>query len=128
MTVNVLKQTLNNDTYDEIKNACALKAVSLSKECSDLLKRIADCPPTLSSIRKLLMNYVEFSDNNSFDPYLHNNYEFIHDIVFHFLKLCESPISPVSQPLRERTTATWTLFPLINSLFLRFQDIIEFKW
>ncbi|CAO3703123.1 unnamed protein product [Rhizopus stolonifer] len=128
VTVNVLKQTLNKDTYNEIKNACALKVVSLTKECRDLLDRIADCPPALSSIRRLLMNYIEFPDNNNFDPYLHNDYEFIHDTVFHFLKLCESPMNPICQNLRERTAATWTSFPIINSLFLQFQDLIEFKW
>ncbi|RCH81758.1 hypothetical protein CU097_006277, partial [Rhizopus azygosporus] len=83
MTVNVLEQTLNKDTYDKIKNDCALKVYPLTKECKNLLERIADCAPALSAIRKLLMDYIEFSNNNVFDPYLHNDYEFIHDNVFH---------------------------------------------
>lgn len=29
------------------------------------------------------MNYDEFPDNSHFDPYLHNDYDFIHGIVFH---------------------------------------------
>ncbi|KAI7905806.1 uncharacterized protein BX663DRAFT_500967 [Cokeromyces recurvatus] len=128
VTVNVLEQTLNKATYDEINNDCILKAYPLTNECRDLLERISSCPPALSPIRKLLMNYVEFSNNSKFDPYLHNDYEFIHDIVFHFLKLCESPMNPISQTLKERTAATWISFPIINSLFLQFQDIIEFKW
>lgn len=37
-------------------------------------------------------------------------------------------MNPISQTLRERTAATWTSFPIINSLFLQFQDIIESKW
>ncbi|CAO3677081.1 unnamed protein product [Rhizopus stolonifer] len=55
-SVNFLQQTLNQDTYDEIKNACAIKVFSLTKECNDLLERIASCPPSLFSIRRLLMN------------------------------------------------------------------------
>lgn len=83
MIVNVLEQTIDKDTYDKIKNDCALKVYPLTKECKNLLERIADCAPSLSATRKLLMNYIEFSDNNVFDPYLHNDYEFIHDTVFH---------------------------------------------
>ncbi|KAG2231223.1 hypothetical protein INT48_001225 [Thamnidium elegans] len=114
-SVNLLQQTLNQNTYDEINNACAIKIVSLTKECNDLLERIASCPPSLSSIRRL-MKYDEFPDNSHFDPYLHNDYDFIHGIVFHLLKLCESPMNPIGQKLRERTAAIWSTFPIINSL------------
>lgn len=46
-SVNLLQQTLNQDTYNEIKNACAIKTLSLTKECNDLLERITSCPPSL---------------------------------------------------------------------------------
>ncbi|GAA5805927.1 hypothetical protein HPULCUR_011453 [Helicostylum pulchrum] len=83
VTVNVLEQTLNKDTYYAINNDCPLKVYPLTKECRDRLGKIADCPPALSSIRKSLMDYMEFSNNNNFDPYLRSDYEFIHDTVFH---------------------------------------------
>lgn len=83
-SVNLIQQTLNQYTYDEIKNACAIEVVSLTKKCSDLLGRITSCPPSLSPMRRLLMNYEEFPDNNHFDPYLHNDYDFIHGTVFHW--------------------------------------------
>ncbi|KAG2232790.1 hypothetical protein INT48_008716 [Thamnidium elegans] len=131
VTVNVLEQTLNEDAYDEIKNDCALKVYPLTKECGDLLERMANCPPALSSIRKLLMDY----NNNRLDPSLHYDYEFIHDSIFHSLKLCESPMNPISQTLRERTAATWTSVPTINSHQICttrnnaiLLDIIELKW
>ncbi|KAI8083535.1 hypothetical protein BDF21DRAFT_461741 [Thamnidium elegans] len=82
VTVNVLEQTLNEDAYDEIKNDCALKVYPLTKECGDLLERMANCPPALSSIRKLLMDY----NNNRLDPSLHYDYEFIHDSIFHSIQ------------------------------------------
>lgn len=63
-SVNLLQQTSNQDTYNEIKNACAIKTVSLTKECNDLLERIANCPASLFSIRRLLMNYDEFPNNS----------------------------------------------------------------
>lgn len=37
-------------------------------------------------------------------------------------------MNPIGQKLRERTAATWNTFPIINSLFLQYQDLIEFKW
>lgn len=60
VTVNVLEKTLNDDTCDEIKNDCALKVYPFTKECRDLLGRIAatNCPPALSSIRKLLIIWI----------------------------------------------------------------------
>ncbi|KAI8989533.1 hypothetical protein BDB01DRAFT_546773 [Pilobolus umbonatus] len=79
-------------------------------------------------MRRLLMNFDEFPDNSHFDPFLHNDYDFIHGIVFYFLRLCESPMNPVGQKSRERSAATWSTFPIINSLFLQYQDLIEFKW
>ncbi|KAG2207507.1 hypothetical protein INT47_004255 [Mucor saturninus] len=38
ISVNLLQQTLNQDNYNEIKNACAIKIVSLTKEYNDFLK------------------------------------------------------------------------------------------
>ncbi|KAG2204538.1 hypothetical protein INT47_012597, partial [Mucor saturninus] len=84
ISVDLLQQTLKQDCYDEIKYACGVKAVSLTQECHDLLKRIDTCPP---SIRRLLMNFVEFPDDRHFDPFLHNDYGFIHGIVFHLIKV-----------------------------------------
>ncbi|KAI7884145.1 uncharacterized protein EV154DRAFT_485467 [Mucor mucedo] len=99
-TVDLLHQTISQDNYLKIKNACAIKTVSLTQECNDLLKRIDSCSPSLFSLRKLLMNFIEFPDDKHFDPYLHNDYDFIHGIVFHFLKLCESPMNPIGQKSR----------------------------
>lgn len=45
------------------------------------------------------------------------------------LRLCESPINPLGQKLRERTAAaTWSTLPIVNHIFLQYQDLIEFKW
>lgn len=83
VTEDVLEQTLSKDAYDAIKNACAFKVISFTKEYRDLMKRIADYPSDLSSLRRLLMTYTEFPDGHNLDPYLHNDYEFIHDTVFY---------------------------------------------
>ncbi|KAI9354752.1 hypothetical protein BD770DRAFT_428854 [Pilaira anomala] len=79
-------------------------------------------------MRRLLMDFAEFPEANHFDPFLYNDYDFIHSIVFHFLRLCESPVNPIGQKLRERSAATWSTFPIINYLFLQYQDLIELKW
>ena len=80
-SVNLLQQTLSQDNYNEIKNACTIKTVSLTEECNGLLERIISCPPSLFSIRRLLMSFEEFPDSNYFDLYLHNDYNFVHGIV-----------------------------------------------
>lgn len=73
------------------------------------------------------MNNEEFKDL-VFDPFVNNEYDFIHGILSHFVKLAESPDNPVKQVLKERTAATWTTLPIINGLFLQFQDLIKIKW
>lgn len=73
------------------------------------------------------MNNEEFKDI-VFDPFVNNEYDFIHGILSHYVKLAESPDNPVKQVLKERTAATWTTFPIINGLFLQFQDLIKIKW
>lgn len=82
-----IAQDLNEnlqDTYNTLINACLIEDVNLTEECGDLLQRISNCPPpSLASLRILLMNNEEFSDGKLFDPFLHNDYEFVHDIVFH---------------------------------------------
>lgn len=82
-SMNLLQQTLDQNTYNEIKNACAIKAVFLTKECNDLLERIASCPPSLFSIRRLVMNFEEFPENSHSDAYLHNDCDIIHGTVFY---------------------------------------------
>lgn len=67
-------------------------------------------------------------EDKPFDPYIHHDYVYIQGITLHFVKLAESPDNPVKQVLKERTAATWTTFPLINGLFLQFQDLIKIKW
>lgn len=148
MTEDVLEQTLSKGAYDDIKNVCALRVVSLTKECKDLLKRIADCPPALLSLRRLFINYAGFPDSHNLDPYLHNDYEFIRDTVFYlqvffcsvihliFLILififlawgCVKPHKP-SLSKHERTHCCYlNLFPHHQLSFLQLQDLIELKW
>ncbi|KAG1470487.1 hypothetical protein G6F56_002659 [Rhizopus delemar] len=97
-SVNLLQQTSNQDTYNEIKNACAIKTVSLTKECNDF---------TLHLLYSILIH--------SDDP-------------FSKPEIMRKRMNPIGQKLRERTAATWNTFPIINSLFLQYQDLIEFKW
>lgn len=81
--VNLLQRALNQDIYDKIKNYCAIKIALLTKECNDLLERITSCLPSPSSIRRSLMNHVEFPEKKHFDPYLYNDYGLIYGIAFH---------------------------------------------
>lgn len=37
-------------------------------------------------------------------------------------------MNPLKQVLKERTAATYTTFPIINGLFLQYQDLIKIKW
>lgn len=74
------------------------------------------------------MEYKEFNNGHHFDPYIHSDYEFVHSMISHFTRMAESPLNPLLTQTRERTAATHTTFPIINNLFMQFQDIIQLKW
>lgn len=46
-------------------------------------QRIASCSPSLPCIRRLIMKFEEFPDGRHFGPFIHNDYDCIHGIIFH---------------------------------------------
>lgn len=91
--------TLLNDFYSlshlkiiDLSNAQHVEALTeeredflstLTDECNNLLHRIKNCSPSLTGLRRIMKDYREFADRHLFDPFVHNDYEFVHTSVSH---------------------------------------------
>ena len=51
ITANGLQETVDLETFNNMKLKCEIKPYCLTEECIALLNRVEDCPPTLSTLR-----------------------------------------------------------------------------
>ncbi|KAF7724061.1 hypothetical protein EC973_001394 [Apophysomyces ossiformis] len=131
LTIPAVRRYINTDLTESekllVSEKTMYKRATLSSICASSIEKFKNAPLSYTGFRReFLRDQIE--DVSSFDPAIHDDWDSLRYIVQHFLRIIESPDNPLKRTTRERTAASLTTIPLLNTIFMQYTDVVALKW
>ncbi|ORE05152.1 hypothetical protein BCV72DRAFT_4109 [Rhizopus microsporus var. microsporus] len=117
----------SNETVQKLYDMTNISDKSLTKACQVLISKLISYPPSMREIRSVLRCHP-LNMEEPFDFIAHSGLSFVEMVCIHFINMFDSLQNPMQQAQLERNTAFLTTMPVLHSLFLDCNDLINMQW